>query len=118
MQVSPIQLILASPTSGGNNQAGDLFGGKFLGVNDDIEVAAVIDIDTIDLKVAFPILLITLQCSIKNRLVTGMLIGLSLKDHFRSSLQRGVQPNSQIGVDKPTGQPGSHNDAGVQRGAH
>ncbi len=118
MQIFPIQLILASPASGGNDQAGDLFGGKFLGIDDDIEIAAVINIDTVNLKIALPIRLIPLQGSVKDRLVTGVFVCLSLKDPFRSCLERCMKPNPQISVDKPTRKPGTNNDAGPQRTAH
>src|ERR1700722_212398 len=118
MQISAIQLILTGPASSGNDQAGNLFSGQFFGVYNDIEIAAIIDVDTVDLKVPFPVLLIALQRPVKNGLVAGMLIWLALKYSFGPSLQRCVEPNTQVGFDKPPCQPGSDNDAGSQRSAH
>src|ERR1700719_2688850 len=64
MQVSPIKLILAGPASSGDNQAGNLFSSKLFRINDDIEIAVVIDVDAIDLEVPCPVLLIALQGAI------------------------------------------------------
>src|SRR3984957_200747 len=65
MQVPSIQLILTRPLSSGNDQAGNLFGGQFFRVNDDIEIAAVIDVNPVDFQVPFPVLLVALQRSIE-----------------------------------------------------
>ena len=86
MRISAIKLILTGPLGSGHNQARNLFGGQFLCVNNYVKIVPVIDVDPVDFKVALSVLLIALQSMIKNGLVTGMLIGLSLKNSFGPGL--------------------------------
>ena len=53
VRVSAIKLVLTGPTSSGHDQAGDLFGGEFFRIDDDIEIAAIIDIDPITSRYRF-----------------------------------------------------------------
>jgi hypothetical protein len=118
MQVPPIELILACPARRSNDQTGNLFGGKLFRINDDVEIAPVIDVNAIDLEISFSVLLIALQRSIKNRLVTRMFVRLALKNPLSPGLQWCVQPNSQVRLNQPSCQSGSDHHTGAQRSAH
>ena len=69
VEILSIQLILAGPLGSSNDQAGDLLGSQLLSVNDDIEIAAIVAVDSVELKISFPILLISLQRAVQDRLV-------------------------------------------------
>jgi hypothetical protein len=86
MRISPIKLILTGPLGSGHNQARNLFGSQLLRVNNDVEIVPVIDVYSVDFKVPLSVLLIALQSPIKNGLVSGVLIGLALKNSFRPGL--------------------------------
>jgi hypothetical protein len=47
-----------------------------------------------------------------------VLVWFALKNSFGPSLQRRVQPDSQIRLDEPPREPGSDNDTGLQGSPH
>jgi hypothetical protein len=86
MRISAFKLILTSPLGSSHNQTRNLFGSQLLRVNNDVKIVPVIDVDTVDFKVSLSVLLISLQSPVKNGLVSGVLIGLALKNSFGPGL--------------------------------
>jgi len=86
MKVFAIQLILAGPAGSGNDQAGNLLGGQFLRVDDDIEIAPVITVEPVKLEISFPILLVSLQGAIEHGFIGQTFADFSAENSFRPFL--------------------------------
>ncbi len=115
MQVFPVELILARPLGGSDDQAGHLLGRQFFGIDDYIEVAPIVDIDSVELEITLPVLLVPLESGIKHRFIALRLARLSPKNALGSFLQRRVQPNPEIRRNQPRGQTRTNHDLWPER---
>ena len=61
MEIFSVEPIFTRPLRSRYDLARDLFGSKLLGIDDDVKIAPITDIDAVELQISFPVLLVAFQ---------------------------------------------------------